>query len=240
MITPKQIEKKTMTPEKRKIDKNNLFGYWICRPISYILTMPFLRLGVKANTVSLISIFASIAGFLLLGFSASKNMQIIGVLLFILWAELDCVDGNIARYTGQASAYGMLWDATAGYLALSLMHFAMGLSVMHEPNRILPMIIPDYWYIAFGGLISLSALFTRLVMHKKMLLFSKNEGITFTDKSNYSLPQIIALNLTSPSGFTTIFMLFAVVADGAREFILIYFLMHVIITIISMKRLMSK
>ena len=42
MITPKEIEQKTMSPEKRKSAKNDYFAFYIGRPLTYVLTIPFL------------------------------------------------------------------------------------------------------------------------------------------------------------------------------------------------------
>ena len=42
MITPKEIEEKTMTPAKRAMAHNDYFAFYIGRPISYLLTIPFL------------------------------------------------------------------------------------------------------------------------------------------------------------------------------------------------------
>ena len=89
MVTPKQIASKTMTLEKKKADKNDLFGDRICRPLSYVLTVPFLMAGIRANTISLLSVIVSAFGFLLLGFSPSKIAQIAGVMLFFVWSILD-------------------------------------------------------------------------------------------------------------------------------------------------------
>ena len=36
MITPKEIEQKTMSPEKRKSAKNDYFAFYVGRPLSYI------------------------------------------------------------------------------------------------------------------------------------------------------------------------------------------------------------
>lgn len=66
MITPKDIENKTMSPEKRKSAKNDYFAFYIGRPLSYILTIPFLHTNISPNTVSLISIIPIIVGFLLM------------------------------------------------------------------------------------------------------------------------------------------------------------------------------
>lgn len=50
MITPKDIENKTMSPEKRKSAKNDYFAFYVGRPLSYILTIPFLyRVALGGN-----------------------------------------------------------------------------------------------------------------------------------------------------------------------------------------------
>ena len=51
MITPKEIEQKTMSPEKRKSAKNDYFAFYVGRPLSYILTIPFLYTNITPNTV---------------------------------------------------------------------------------------------------------------------------------------------------------------------------------------------
>ena len=56
MITPKEIEQKTMNPEKRKSAKNDYFAFYIGRPLSYVLTIPFLYTQITPNAVSLLSI----------------------------------------------------------------------------------------------------------------------------------------------------------------------------------------
>ena len=63
MITPRDIENKTMSSEKRKSAKNDYFAFYIGRPLSYILTIPFLYIGISPDAVSLISIIPIIIGF---------------------------------------------------------------------------------------------------------------------------------------------------------------------------------
>ena len=241
MVTPLQIARKTMTPEKKKSAKNDYFAFYVGRPISYVLTVPFLAVGMKPNTVSFISFFPSILGFLLLGFTGDKRLQIVGVLLFILWNFMDGIDGNIARYTDQASTLGTLWDATSGYIAMMLMYFAVGCSVMGSSSLIPEMkLLPDHYYMAMGGLTSVCTLFSRLVMHKKMLLFSYEAGAKLQDKSEYSGIRLIALNLTSPSGFVQVIMLLAVVFDCVRIFVVFYFLIQLAATIYSLFYLLKE
>lgn len=98
MITPKQIADKTMSSEKRASAKNDIFAFYIGRPISYVLTIPFLYTKIRPNTISLISIIPQIIGFVLFYLAENKKMLVIAWLMFFLWNLLDGVDGNVARY----------------------------------------------------------------------------------------------------------------------------------------------
>ena len=42
----KDLAEKTMTEEKRAQAKNDIFAFYIGRPISYVLTVPFLKMGI--------------------------------------------------------------------------------------------------------------------------------------------------------------------------------------------------
>jgi len=61
MITPKDIENKTMSPEKRKSAKNDYFAFYVGRPLSYILTIPFLynTLPIFENCFLYLAMFPS-------------------------------------------------------------------------------------------------------------------------------------------------------------------------------------
>ena len=242
MVTPGELARKTMTEEKKKSAKNDIFAFYIGRPISYVLTIPFLAAGMKPNTVSFLSPFPSLLGFLFLGFGDTMAERVTGTALFFLWNFMDGVDGNIARYTNQTSKLGVLWDATSGYLAMTLMYFAAGISVMHtgaSPVALWPQ-LPDYYYIIFGALTSICALFSRLVMHKKMILFTKEEGKKLSDKSTYSGIRLLGLNLTSPSGFVQVILLLAVLLNFNRAFVMFYFIIQLTAAVYSLTVLLKE
>lgn len=243
MVTPRQIAEKTMTPQKKKGAKYDIFAFYIGRPISYVLTVPFIELGIRPNVISLISFIPSIAGFLLLGFGKTKALQIIGTLCFLLWNFMDGIDGNTARYTGQQSKMGRLWDATSGYVATVLLYFAMGISVMNTPmpqhTIAFLLIIPDYYYLVFGGLTSINMMLYRLVMHKKMLLYTEEAGQGLNDKNTYSGIEIIALNLTSTAGLIQVFMIIAVATNYTRDFVIFFFLIQFVVMIWTLRKMLS-
>lgn len=241
MVTPKQIKEKTMTESKKKGAKYDVFAFYVGRPISYVLTVPFIELKIKPNIISLLSLFPSILGFFFLGFGNTLILRLIGGFLFLLWNFMDGVDGNAARYLEQPSKMGRLWDATSGYVAMMLMFFSMGIACFNSPhNQVLPFLgdIPDYYYIVMGGMTSVLELFYRLVMHKKMLLYGEEAGEGLNDKNTYSLPKIIALNVISTAGLLQVFMLICIYTNCIRLFVFIYCVIQVAVTIWTLKRML--
>lgn len=235
----KDMAQKTMTPEKRKQAKNDFFAFYIGRPLSYVLTVPFLKLKIKPNTVSLISIFPSIIGFLLVGFGNTLTIKLIGVLMFFLWNLLDGVDGNIARYTKQFSKTGSLWDATSGYVAMVMTFMAMGTGCYYGECTFLP--IDQVLMVVLGGISAILIIFPRLVMHKRMTSIGNDEKTeSVKDKSQYGIIKILALNLISISGFIQVLMLFAVIFKMMDIFTICYFIINLLICVVSVTKLLKE
>lgn len=238
MVTIKELRDKTMTENKKKEAKNDLFAFYIGRPISYVFTIPCLAVGVKPNTISLISLIVSIIGFLLVSFGKSIDIVLLGWFFFFLWNIFDGVDGNIARYTNQTSKLGIIWDAAAGYTALALMLFSMSISVLNmEQIYILSGITKEY-YLVMGGLSSIFVLLPRVIMHKKTIVFAEDSGKSFNDKENFSLIKILFLNIVSPSGFMQILMLLSIIFRVANIFVVFYFILELLICIYAYFKLL--
>ena len=200
MITPKEIEQKTMNPEKRKSAKNDYFAFYIGRPLSYVLTIPFLYTQITPNAVSLLSIIPIIVGFLLIGWGQEKWILVLGWFCFFLWNLLDGVDGNIARYKKQFSPMVSVYDAMSGYIAMVL------------------------------------SLFPRFIMHKTITTLKSEETVSgVKEKNKYGLVKLVALNLTSISGFVQILMLIAVVFDLLDLFTIVYFVLNLVVMLVSLR-----
>ncbi len=229
MVTVGEIRRKTMTPEKYKNAKNDYFAFYIGRPISYVLTIPFLALGINPNTVSLLSLIPSILGLMFLGYSNNYELEICGGLCFLLWNFMDGIDGNIARYTGKTSNLGVVWDATSGYFAMVLTFCAMGLAAYHRTG--------DTLLLDAGYFTAIFCLLARLIMHKKMLMFSEKSN-ELNSKENYSCLKIIVLNITSISGFMQVFMMLTIIFSCEDLFVGIYFFIHFFILVVSMYKLL--
>lgn len=234
----KDLAKKTMTEEKRAQAKNDIFAFYIGRPISYVLTVPFLKMGISPNTVSFLSLFPSIIGFFLIGFGNTMTLKIVGWCMFFLWNLLDGVDGNIARYKKQFSKNGALWDATSGYVAMVLSFYSIGIGCFYGDFARLA--ISKEIYIILGGLSAILVIFPRLIMHKRISSMGEDKNAKeYKDKSSYGILKVIALNLISISGFVQVLMLLSIVFKFMDIFTIAYFVINLLICIVSVRKLLK-
>lgn len=237
MITLKEIEQNTMSPEKRKSAKNDYFAFYIGRPLSYALTIPFLYTGISPNAVSLISILPIVIGFVIMGVATDKAMMIVGWLFFFLWNLLDGVDGNIARYKKWFSPMGSVYDAMSGYIAMILSFFAWGLAASHNGGVLDWFIcVPAELYIVIGALSGFFVILPRFIMHKAITITGDESKVTgVKDKSEYGFVKLVALNLTSISGFVQVLMLIAILLNLLDLFTIGYFVLNFLVMIVSLR-----
>ena len=154
--------KKTFPVEKKSIE--SIYGRIIpVRKISYFVTIPFLYLNISAFTASVIAIFVAFAGCFLMSIP-NDICRIIGVILIPIWHLLDCVDGNIARYTKTASPLGAVVDGISGYYCYAFLPLALGIAAFNIQINYLN-ISPNFFLI-FGGIASVSNLLARLIYQK--------------------------------------------------------------------------
>ena len=208
MITIKEIANVTMTEEKKKSAKNDFFAYYVGRPISYLLTIPFLYTRISPNTITFISIIFVVLGF---AFSLIKNpiFVLISWVSFFMWNLFDGIDGNIARYKKNYSKNGSLFDATSGYLSMFFTFLSIGVIAYNFPGWISEKLnIDPVLYVVAGSISGFAIILPRLLMHKKK---SSSVGLDKTkelqDKSSYNWKKILVLNLTSIAGFIQVFIL---------------------------------
>lgn len=237
MITVKEIESKTMSPEKRKSAKNDYFAFYVGRPLSYVLTIPFLYTNISPNAVSLISIIPLIIGSVLMYAAQNKVVLTLGWAMFFLWNLLDGVDGNIARYKKQFSPLGSVYDAMSGYIAMVLSFFAWGIAASHHLGYVGNVInIPNDIYVILGGLSGIFVIFPRFIMHKAITTLGDADSMnSVKDKSEYGFVKLVALNLTSIAGFVQVIMLIAILVDLLDLFTIGYFLLNLMVMMVSLR-----
>jgi len=237
MITPRDIAKKSMTPEKIKIAKNDFFAFYIGRPITYVLTVPFLYTNITPNAVSLLSIIPILAGFVLMYFACTQSMMVVAWALFFLWSLLDGVDGNIARYKKMTSPLGSVYDAMGGYIAMVLEFFGWGVVAAHNGGILSEYISidPDI-YIILGAVSGIAQIFPRFIMHKVVTTLGDEKKVSgVKDKSGYSPLKVVALNLISIAGFLQVIMLVAVLLNMLDLFTIGYFFLNTAVMLVSLR-----
>lgn len=241
MITYKEVEKKTMNPEKKKAAKNDFFAFYVGRPISYIVTIPFLYTNVTPNTISLISIIPLLIGFLLFCVANTKIFLILGLVCFFIWNLLDGVDGNIARYKNLFSDIGSVYDALNGYVAMVLSFFAVGVAAENNGGFLSRYInVPNNLILICGALSGIFVIFPRLILHKRLSTLKDTGSVTrIKNKENYGLKEIFALNITSVTGFVQVFILIAILFELLDVFTVAYFFINLVIMIFSIKSVLQ-
>lgn len=234
----KELYRQCVPQSKEATDKLIPWLYYIVRPLSIVITKPLLTTSITPVAVTFVSMVAALVGFVFVGFGQDIYVRVIGWLGFFIWAVLDCVDGNIARCKGLASDRGALWDATGGYMALSLIFFASGIAAYYDHNII--EICDKALYIVFGGMASLLSLFPRLVMQKKKTSESSAEAVKAVgDKKSFNLPKVIALNIESAIGFMQVILLLAIIFHFLNIYALFYMLFNLLMTVYSLYTLLK-
>ena len=242
MITVQQIAERSMTEEKRRSARNDLFAFYIGRPLSYVLTIPFLYTSISPNMVSLLSFIPQIVGFLIFCNANTMSGLIVGWFMFFLWNLLDGVDGNIARYKKQFSPLGSVYDAASGYMACTLTFFSMGIVAAHFPGfTSTSLAISPEMLIILGALSGIFTMFPRLVMHKaKSTVHDKSIGDDLTDREHFSLIRVIALNLKSVTGGAQLLMLVAILTGISDIYTVCYFVFNLLIMFVSLKSVLKE
>tara|TARA_B100001057_G_C22741552_1_gene907970 strand:- start:407 stop:1126 length:720 start_codon:yes stop_codon:yes gene_type:complete len=144
-----------------KQNSDPIFCRLIFRPLSFPTGWILYKFGIKANSISLISILFTLISscVLVLG---SMNDAVFVSLLMLTVSLLDCIDGNIARARHETGPGGEWMDALGGYTVYALIPLALGIHIyLHYPNTYWP----ELWIIV-GALTSVSNLFLRLIYQK--------------------------------------------------------------------------
>ena len=237
-MTFKEIYDITVPIEKKREEKFNIWVAIVVRPLSVLVTKPFLRTNIKPTQITAFSLLCSLVGFFVISFSHTIPLRIVGWILFFVWAVLDGVDGNYARCSNQCSQLGDLWDTTGGYAAMVLMYFSSGIVAFYDKNMV--RLVDPYWYLLLGGATAMFSIFPRLVMHKKKSYGISSKAINdLSDKNNFGILQIIAMNLVSPSGFMQVILLFCILFHTTDIFITFYFVVNLGVMSLSLYKLLK-
>ena len=226
----KKLREKTLPKDKRSEVKKDLIVYYIIRPIADILTFPCLKIKISATTVTKISLIFVIMMFILF-LGGSVPFYIAGLISLFIWNVLDALDGNIARYTDTTSVLGGLWDATVGWYAVFFFFMSMGIVAFKEESLIPINLFPNYYYIILGVFAGMAFIMTRLVMHKKAGMLSKEEVAAVKDRANYGILKTIVFNISSVNGFGFVIFAISIFLRVTNICTIFYFILNDIIAL---------
>lgn len=120
--------------------RNDFFCYLVYRPISFLVTPIFLRLGMSASTVTLLGgVVAS--SMPLVAWLSPGDAYLWIAISSMCWNLLDCVDGNVARAMSSTSGLGQYVDTMAGRGHHLLLNVSIAIVAAVE----VPAIDPGYW-----------------------------------------------------------------------------------------------
>ncbi len=148
--------------QKPKIESREAIGYNYhgfkkrCDlKISIYFTWIFLRLGISANSVTILSgIFCIIGGILLS--SRSIWIVILGIAFFYIYSLLDHSDGDVARYNKQCSILGAFQDWYVHLLRDAAMFIGLAIGTFADQ--------PSIFIIICGFLSVLTPIFDKSVV----------------------------------------------------------------------------
>ena len=228
-----------MSQAKRAEAKASIWGFYIGRPITYVLTIPFLYTNISPNAITVVSIVFVMAAYYMFSTATTIGGGLIGLLFLFLWSMFDGVDGNVARYKGLKSKSGDILDTLGGYLAIVVVFLGMGSLAFHDTQS--NIYISKEFIIEMSGLSASVSLIPRILMHRQMASKKNEEGAeALQNKSSYNLPKMVALNLCDPAGFQEHVILIAILLHLEAEFTLGYLLLNTAVMIYSIYQMIKK
>ncbi len=229
--------------ESKAHEKGWIWTYYVRRPISFYLTIPFLYLNVSANKVTLLFMITGIVGSLLLAIGDYRTF-ILGAVLIELAIILDCVDGNIARIRGK-SILGNTLDTWAGEITLVLSMFMLGIGLstrndlitLSIAEQLIPSIIIDSGlnsniFIYIGSISALSTLSSWACKHSWRVISKNLDDIKLIPSKNIIIRAIE--NIFHYSGAYSITLLVFALVDMLDIFLLLVLLAYGINLITTM------
>jgi len=183
-------------------DKGGIFwvDLWV-REISFFGAWVAIRLGLRANYVSYISIIIGVLACFSTAFYGYWG-AVIGAGLFNIWLILDCVDGNVARVMHESEGYGDFVDAVSGYIVMGFGFLSTGLNVAHTGRDFKIPVLQNLDFVLLGAIASIGCVLSRLIYQKFMNVDNSVGKDTKSDSHVASLLQRVDMQI----GISGLFM----------------------------------
>lgn len=124
---------------KQGADGETWQAKYYARPLSFYAAWFFIKLGVSANVVSVLTLIAAIIGCALIA-TGDYWMILIGVIILNIGHVLDYTDGDIARATNTSSKFGQWLDRTIDEIVVAIIPISIGVACI----RI------TWWFLIIG------------------------------------------------------------------------------------------
>ena len=173
----------------------------------------FVRYGVQANTVTVLSLLPLFAGL----YAISVNYISIGTLFVFLWFLLDSTDGHIARFCGSVSKSGHFLDSLGAFFVYGLFFICASMS------------LSEYQFLSFGALTSVLYLLFTTITYLKKEVVGGSDSLT---KSNESTLTHIVLYFVRFSGLPIPLLLLSNLTGLVGAFILFYFVLLLVVVVL--------
>ncbi len=127
----------------------DFLGAHVYRPLSFSMTVPFLRSGWSANQVTWLRIAVTVIAFGLLALGQRWSV-VAGATLCLANVFLDLIDGNLARLQGP-SEFGGFLDEITDILVKIFTPVAVAVGLYVRPDKLLGTFEIENWVILLIG-----------------------------------------------------------------------------------------
>lgn len=240
-----------MYPEEKRLrERNNLWGYFVLRKSSYYLAWLFLKLGISANSVTLVGFILGFVGCGLLAFGNHISI-IVGASLINLWALFEFADGSVARYSGSRSEYGAFIDNLSGGMISALLFISAGIGAFRQNALAVSWLSQAIWginidsviFLVLGGWASLFYIYSRFIGNQFEKAFAVSSNVVSQFKGELfssTMYRKIHINLNNTTALVMPALLLAAIFSSLGSFVMIWVLITTGATFVLMAQLLRK
>ena len=124
--------KEQIYASRKAAETDSPFDRFVHNPVALVFSRLFIRLKIRPNVITLTSMGFGVTGAVFFAFR-DWRLNLIGVLLQIMAAILDCCDGQVARLTKQTSRLGRVLDGLVDAVNFGAVYLALGIRMTGEP-----------------------------------------------------------------------------------------------------------
>ena len=129
--------KEDIQASRKSSETDDPFDVFVYDPLAIRLTYLFIKMKWSPNAVTLSSLVFGVGGAVLL-YPNQVGINLLGILLIIFAAILDCSDGQVARLCHSGTPFGRVLDGAVDMINYLAIYLALGFRLMDEFIPFLP------------------------------------------------------------------------------------------------------